>query len=146
MPSLPHTLVYQIVTNRGENSLTPGTAQLTTAKAVCANISSNMKAVERIWRTPSGWKLHNYLYIIFVILPWSHICLIVLYKNFFIRLKLFICVFLSVLQPLCNCESALSQSFYDVLKLKTLGVVAVDCIALNYWGKCKRKMAIRSIN
>jgi len=24
--------------------------------------------------------------------------------------------------------------------------VAVDCIALNYWGKHKRKMAIRGIN
>jgi len=24
--------------------------------------------------------------------------------------------------------------------------VAVDCIALNYWGKLKRKMAIRGIN
>ena len=26
------------------------------------------------------------------------------------------------------------------------GGVAVDCIALNYWGKHKRKMAIRGIN
>jgi len=25
-------------------------------------------------------------------------------------------------------------------------IVAVDCIALNYWGKHKRKMAIRGIN
>jgi len=27
-----------------------------------------------------------------------------------------------------------------------LGTVAVDCIALNYLGKYKRKMAIRGIN
>jgi len=27
-----------------------------------------------------------------------------------------------------------------------LGCVAVDCIALNYWGKHKRKMVVRGIN
>ena len=35
------------------------------------------------------------------------------------------------------------QSIYTYLKC---GYVAVDCIALNYWGKHKRKMAIRGIN
>ena len=36
---------------------------------------------------------------------------------------------------------------YNVLSWEILGVsVAVDCIALNYWGKYKRKMAIRGIN
>jgi len=33
----------------------------------------------------------------------------------------------------------------DILALDLM-CVAVDCIALNYWGKHKRKMAIRGMN
>ena len=53
--------------------LTLGTAQLTTAKAVIANVSSNTRAVEYIHMAHTfGLESTKYLYSFFVILRWSH--------------------------------------------------------------------------
>jgi len=46
--ALSHTLVCQIEATGEENSLSPETAQLTTAKAVCTNVFSNTRIVEYI--------------------------------------------------------------------------------------------------